>query len=64
MPVTTPPDRVTALGRLNPAAGVIPIYGPPGDRILKFYPTKDGQPIAIDAGKTGDLGEIKFKPPQ
>jgi hypothetical protein len=25
---------------------------------------KDGQPVAIEAGKTGDLGEIKFKPPQ
>lgn len=40
----TTPDRVTALGRLSPAAGIIPVYGPPGDRIAKFY-TKDGQPI-------------------
>ncbi len=38
------PTRVTALGRLQPAAGVIPVYGPPGDRIAKFY-DKDGKPI-------------------
>jgi HlyD family secretion protein len=30
-------DKVTALGRLQPSGGVIPIYGPPGDRIGKLY---------------------------
>jgi HlyD family secretion protein len=45
-------DKVTALGRLQPASGVIPIYGPPGDRIGKLYPLapgtvlKEGDPIA------------------
>ena len=32
------PDKVTALGRLQPASGVVPIYGPPGDRIAKLFP--------------------------
>src|SRR6516164_1633125 len=35
-----PPDpegrSLSALGEIQPAEGVIPIYGPPGDRILKF----------------------------
>jgi HlyD family secretion protein len=46
-------DRVTALGRLQPANGVVPVYGPPGDRIAKLYPEiapgkklKEGDPIA------------------
>jgi HlyD family secretion protein len=46
------PDKVTALGRIQPASGVVPIYGPPGDRIAKLYPLapgsvlKEGAPIA------------------
>jgi HlyD family secretion protein len=46
------PDRVTALGRLQPATGVVPIYGPTADRIAKLYPVapgtilKEGDPIA------------------
>jgi HlyD family secretion protein len=46
------PDKVTALGRLQPAGGVVPVYGPPGDRIAKLYPVapgavlKEGDPIA------------------
>lgn len=39
-----PPDRVTALGRLQPSGGVIPILGPPGDRISSMH-LKDNQPI-------------------
>ena len=34
-----PPDankRITALGRLQPAAGVIPVFGPPGDQIVEL----------------------------
>ncbi|HJZ60074.1 MAG TPA: hypothetical protein VKE74_34345, partial [Gemmataceae bacterium] len=41
---SAPAERVTALGRLQPAGGVIPVYGPPADRIARLYP-KDGQPI-------------------
>lgn len=41
-----PPVGVTALGRLQPAGGVVPILGPPGDRIEKLYLDKDGRPIA------------------
>jgi HlyD family secretion protein len=46
------PDRVTALARLQPATGVVPVYGPPGDRIAKLFPLapgavlKEGDPIA------------------
>lgn len=32
------PERVTALGRLQPANGVVPVYGPPGDRIAELFP--------------------------
>ncbi len=48
----TPRDRVTALGRLQPEGGVVPVFGPPGDRIAKLYPVapgsllKAGDPIA------------------
>src|SRR6185437_3945555 len=46
------PARVSALGRLQPAGGVIPVYGPPGDRIKEMKPLspgmhlKSGEPIA------------------
>ncbi|HSQ57972.1 MAG TPA: hypothetical protein VLM40_19770 [Gemmata sp.] len=47
---TEPPanrtERVTALGRLQPAGGVVPIYGPPGDRIALFHEFQPGVPIA------------------
>jgi len=36
------PDRVTALGRLQPASGVVPVYGPPGDRIARLFPLAPG----------------------
>jgi HlyD family secretion protein len=52
------PDKVTALGRLQPAGGVVPVYGPPGDRIAKLFPVgpgtvlKEGDPIAeLDSAK-------------
>ena len=41
-------DRITALGRLQPEGGVIPVYGPPGDRIAKLYPLASG--ARLDAG--------------
>jgi HlyD family secretion protein len=46
------PDRVTALGRLQPAGGVVGVYGPQGDRIAKLEKVapgtvlKAGDPIA------------------
>jgi HlyD family secretion protein len=47
---TQPPaargDRVTSLGRLQPTGGVVPVFGPPGDRIAKFREFKPGVPIA------------------
>ena len=38
-------DRVTALGRLQPEGGVVPVFGPPGDRIAKLYPLAPGDPL-------------------
>src|SRR6188768_448836 len=55
------PDKVTALGRLQPEGGVVPIYGPPGDRIAKLYSVapgtalKENDPIAeLDSKKDRD----------
>ena len=45
----TPSARVSALGRLQPAGGVIPVYGPPGDRIKEMKPLNPG-----DTLKAGD----------
>jgi HlyD family secretion protein len=39
-------ERVTSLGRLQPAGGIVPVFGPPGDRIAKFHEFKPGVPIA------------------
>src|SRR5205085_5468123 len=56
-------DKVTALGRLQPEGAVIPVYGPPGDRIAKLYPLapgtvlKAGDPIA-------DLASRKDRQPE
>jgi HlyD family secretion protein len=36
--------RVTALGKIQPAGGSVPVYGPPGDRIDEMH-QKDGKPI-------------------
>ncbi len=57
-------DRVTALGRLQPAGGVVPVYGPPGDRIAKLYPLapgsalKAGEPVAELASRKDRLQEV------
>ncbi len=59
------PARVSALGRLQPAGGVIPVYGPPGDRIKtieKLFPgmmLKSGQPIATLASRDQREGDVK-----
>jgi HlyD family secretion protein len=47
---------VSALGRIQPAGGLVSVFGPPGDRILKYsvkvgdVVTKD-QPLAVLAGE-------------
>ena len=38
-------DKVTALGRLQPEGGVVPVYGPPGDRIAKLFPLARGRAL-------------------
>jgi HlyD family secretion protein len=58
-------DKVTALGRLQPEGGVVPVYGPPGDRIAKLYPLapgavlKVGDPIAELASRKDRLLEVQ-----
>ncbi|MCI0705773.1 MAG: hypothetical protein L0241_32330, partial [Planctomycetia bacterium] len=58
-------DKVTALGRLQPEGGVVPVYGPPGDRIGKLYPVapgaelKAGEPIAELASRKERLQEVQ-----
>ncbi len=60
-----PGDKVTALGRLQPEGGVVPVYGPPGDRIAKLYPLAPGatltanDPIAELASRTDRLLEVQ-----
>lgn len=57
--------RVSALGRIQPAGGVVPVYGPPGDRIKEMKPLspgmvlKSGDPIATLAGRDQREGEVK-----
>jgi HlyD family secretion protein len=59
------PERVTALGRLQPESGVVPVYGPPGDRIGKLYPVapgtilKEGDPIADLESAKDRLQEVQ-----
>jgi HlyD family secretion protein len=60
-----PATRVAALGRLQPVGGVIPIHGPPGDRIAEmkaFAPgdqLKAGDPIAVLAGRDLRAAELR-----
>jgi HlyD family secretion protein len=50
-PPTAPDVRsLSALGQVQPAGGVITIYGPPGDRILRFAePLHPGQTVKAGA---------------
>ncbi len=49
--------QITAAGRLLPEGGVIPVYGPVGDRIAKMYPLEPG---ALTAGSPiADLASRK-----
>jgi HlyD family secretion protein len=56
---TEPPaaraERVTSLGRLQPAGGIVPLFGPPGDRIAKFEEFAPGVPIAPGQQLNKDL---------
>jgi HlyD family secretion protein len=60
-----PPARVAALGRIQPAGGVIPVFGPPGDRIQSMKPLspgtvlKTGDPIATLASREQREGDVK-----
>lgn len=60
-----PPNRVAALGRIQPAGGVVPVYGPPGDRIAEMKPlapgdkVKAGDPIAVLASRDIRAAEVK-----
>jgi HlyD family secretion protein len=62
---TDRPSRVTALGRLQPAGGVVPVAGPPGDLIEKLEPVApgtpltEGQPIATLASRAERELEVK-----
>lgn len=49
---TTPP-AVQAYGRIEPAAGLVPIFGSPGDRIVAFLANGDG--------KKADEVDARFK---
>lgn len=57
--------RVAALGRLQPAGGVIPVFGPPGDRIKEIKPLspgtmlKSGDPIATLASREQREGDVR-----
>ena len=58
-------DKVTALGRLQPEGGVVPVYGPPGDRIAKLFPLAPGtalkatDPIAELASRKDRMLEVQ-----
>jgi HlyD family secretion protein len=38
-------SRIAALGKLEPAAGIVHVYGPLGERIVKLYPLAPGQSL-------------------
>jgi len=46
-PAGAPPSlpRIAALGRLEPAAGIVHVYGPVGDRIVRLDPLAPGQSL-------------------
>jgi len=60
-----PPTRVAALGRIQPVGGVVPVYGPPGDRIAEMRPLspgdtlKAGDVIAVLASRDIRAAEVK-----
>lgn len=60
-----PPARAGALARLQPANGVVPVFGPPGDRIGKLLPLapgtalRAGDPVAELASRPDRLAEVR-----
>jgi HlyD family secretion protein len=64
-PDAAPANRVAALGRIQPAGGVVPVYGPPGDRIAEMKPLapgdrlKAGDVIAVLASRDIRAAEVK-----
>src|SRR5215207_8583501 len=48
--------RITALGRLQPAGGVIPVFGPPGDQIVELD-EKLAPGVTLEKGKV--IGKLK-----
>lgn len=60
-----PPTRVAALGRIQPVGGVIPVYGPPGDRIAEMpalapgVHLKAGATVAVLASRDLRAAELK-----
>lgn len=65
-PPVARPERITALGRLEPTGKVVPVFGPPGDRIAKLYPVapgvvvKAGTPVAELASRRDRLLELEI----
>jgi len=59
-------ERVTSLGRLQPAGSVVPVFGPPGDRIAKMFNVnpgdliKVGSPVAELASRKERLLELQI----
>lgn len=50
------PEAIVALGRVQPAGGVVSVFGPPGDRVLKLTvdvgsPVKKGDQLAELSGR-------------
>ncbi len=65
-PAPTRAERITSLGRLEPAGKIVPVFGPPGDRIAKLHPVapgavlKAGTPVAELASRKDRLLELQI----
>lgn len=68
------PEEIPALGRLEPLGGILSVYGPPGDRIVRFEKQADQIGTEVAAGthlvtmagdalrnKEVDLAELQLK---
>ncbi|MCS6863565.1 MAG: hypothetical protein RMJ56_03730 [Gemmataceae bacterium] len=51
-------DRISALGRIQPEGGVVPVYGPPGDRLAQLEPLVPGRVLKV-GDKIGELASRK-----
>ncbi len=66
-PAAQEPRSLSALGEVQPAGGIISIYGPPEDRILKFaqplhvgQSLKSGDPLVILESQRARESEVKL----